>query len=190
MKAITVGIDLRSRGIQTHAELVALWDVTSHKVFWTGKSYPTSDQERDLVQVVDLNTHLMEAAGARLLVLGCHDLNMFSPRVWANSNEGSPRRQRCAAMRKLAVRPKPDLVLQHPHSTDTERIWSTAWSGVTSMLPNTRAWASGLARYRYVNGRPAAPRQPDLDRLCAKTRGGPVLDLIVRPRHRRLTDSR
>ncbi len=47
---LTVGIDLPSDGCS--AELVAVCELANRRVFWTGKSYPRSGQERDLVQVV------------------------------------------------------------------------------------------------------------------------------------------
>ena len=94
---LTIGIDLVSderKGHNEHAELVVIYEIASRRVFWTGKSYPTFGQERDLVQVVDLRTHLRRVAGERVLVLGCHDLNMFSPRGRASQKPGD-RRQRC-----------------------------------------------------------------------------------------------
>lgn len=88
-RVLTIGVDLMSNA--EHAELVAVIDCETGAVIrWTGKSYPTSDQEATLVQVTDLSTHFLEIAGERVLVLGCHDLNMFSARGRANQNP--PRR--------------------------------------------------------------------------------------------------
>ena len=95
-KYLTVGVDLKNNqsdktGPKTlkcpHFELVAVLKLTKNKataIAWTGKSYPTGPQEKSLTQVVDLTTHCVEIGKARTLVLGCHDLNMFSARAWAN----------------------------------------------------------------------------------------------------------
>lgn len=89
---LTLGVDLndrngkrkmdrKSRG--THAELVAIVDLECGKpVRWTGKSYPVDWQERTLVQESKLESHLIECGNERVLVLGCHDLNMFGARAW------------------------------------------------------------------------------------------------------------
>jgi hypothetical protein len=59
---LTIGIDLLRDDDREHAELVAVYELARRRVFWTGKSYPTSGQERHLVQVVELKTHLLELA--------------------------------------------------------------------------------------------------------------------------------
>lgn len=173
--ALTVGIDLSRDDRQEHAELVAVYELSSRRVFWTGKSYPTSDQERHLVQVVDLSTHLLEVADERVLVLGCHDLNMFSPRGWANQARGGVRRQRCEEMRRLARRFEPTMVLQHPHSTDTPNIWRTAWAGLARELPGLRAWASGIGYHRWGK----RPRATLRDVLLATQGGTPSVDFVM-----------
>jgi hypothetical protein len=172
---LTIGVDLASDEPQEHAELVAVCDLASGDVFWTGKSYPTSSQERHLVQVVDLGTHLMEIAGERVIVLGCHDLNMFSPRGRANQVRGSVRWQRCQAMRQLTRDFKPTIVLQHPHSTDSPNIWRTAWSGLVRELGGLKAWASGIAYFSWEG-----PSRGSLDKVLAATQGGtPTVDFVT-----------
>lgn len=162
---LTVGIDLFQD--PEHVELVAVYDVPSAKIVrWTGKSYPTTEQEADLVQIIDLRSHLLEIAGERVLVLGCHDLNMWSPRGWANQSEGSARRQRCDAMRKVAASFRPTVVLQHPHSTDTANIWAVAWSGIRTTFPAVTTWGSGIGYYAR-SGRPRG----SVESVLARTRG-------------------
>jgi hypothetical protein len=170
---LTVGIDLGKLGSK-HAELVAVCELASQRVFWTGKSYPTSDQERDLVQVVDLNTHLLTVADERVIVLGCHDLNMFSPRSRANLAQGGHRWKRCEEMRRIARQFQPTIVLQHPHSTDSPNIWRTAWSGLVRELPGVKAWASGIAYFDWQG----SARGP-LDKVLAATQGGVSSDDFV-----------
>lgn len=172
---LTIGIDLCSDGCSEHAELVAVWELANGRVFWTGKSYPTSGQERDLVQVADLNTHLLAVADERVLVLGCHDLNMFSPRSRANQAQGSHRWQRSKEMRRLACRFRPTIVLQHPHSTDSPNIWRTAWSGLVRDLGGLKAWASGIAYFSWEG-----PPRGSLDKVLAATQGGtPTVDFVT-----------
>ena len=156
---LTLGIDFNhmadvktsNRAIKkSHVELVAVVKLTKRKaqvVAWTGKSYPTDAQEDSLVQVVDLDTHCVRIDGLRILVLGCHDLNMFSMRAWASQKEGSVRRQRCARMRRIAKKFDPTIVIHHPHQTDSSGIWQTAWSGVRKVLPSFKQGVSGIAYY-------------------------------------------
>jgi len=147
---LTIGVDLVSNEARhqfEHAELVAVCDVASGRVHWTGKSFPTSYQERDLVQVVDLESHLMKLADERVLVLGCHDLNMFSARAHSHHAPGGERNTRCDRMRELARRFKPTVVLQHPHQTITPHTWGTAWSGLRKDLPDLKGWASGIGYF-------------------------------------------
>lgn len=171
---LTVGIDLSRKGRQEHAELVAICELANRRILWTGKSYPTADQERHLVQVVDLSTHLVEIADERVLVLGCHDLNMFSPRAWANQAPGGDRRKRCKQMRHLARRFKPTIVLHHPHTTDSPNIWRNAWGGLAGQLPGLRAWASGIGYHRWGK----RPRAPLCDVLMATQGGASSVDFV------------
>ena len=164
---LTLGVDLndwsgrrkmdrQARGI--HAELVAIVDVKKGKpVQWTGKSYPVTWQERTLVQETNLNSHLFETGDESVLVLGCHDLNMFSPRSIANLRPGSFKHERSKRMRKLAMRFRPTMILHHPHSTDMPEIWRVAWTGARQLLPGkahgSHVWASAIA---FHNGREAS----------------------------------
>ena len=175
---LTIGIDLvaeEHKGHQEHAELVAVYEIASQRVFWTGKSYPTSYQERDLVQVADLRTHLLKLADERVLVLGCHDLNLFSPRGRASQKPSGNRRKRCDKMRRIVLRFKPTIVLHHPHSTDSPHIWRTAWGGLTREPHQLRAWSSGIGYHRWGK-RPRAL----LRNVLAATQGGaPAIDFIL-----------
>jgi hypothetical protein len=165
---LTIGIDLHDEAVDERAELVAVFDIASRKlVRWTGKSYPTPSQERSLVQVVDLDSHFLEVAGERVLVLGCHDLNMFSPRGYANQSPGGARRARCEEMRRKVARFRPTVVLQHPHSTDTPNIWRLPWLSLVNAAPSIRVWTSGIA---YYSGNGTA--RAKLSRVLDLTRSG------------------
>lgn len=176
-RVLTIGVDLE--GDDADAELVAVVDCDSGNVVrWTGKSYPTGYQESRLVQVADVGSHLVEIADERVLVLGCHDLNMFSARARANQSEDGQRRQRCDAMAKAAARFKPTVVLQHPHSTDTPNIWRMPWACLTRDFPSVRSYASGIGYFRW-NGEPRS----SLSEVLQGTRSATgVFDVIVRSR--------
>lgn len=171
---LTLGVDLWSD--ERQAELVAVIDTRSGAVVrWTGKSYPTAYQERSLVQVSDLESHLFSVGEHRVLVLGCHDLNMFSARGRANQNPGGARRARCDAMKQLVERYRPTIVLQHPHTTDSPNIWRMPWACLTRAVPSIRTWASSIG-YHYFDG---PPRRP-LEEVLQATRSAHVSDVVVR----------
>lgn len=173
---LTIGIDLSAGSGSLHVELVAVFDVQAAKlVRWTGKSYPTGKQERTLVQMVDLETHLLTIAGERVLVLGCHDLNMFSPRGWANMKKNGKRYIRCNAMRQLAKKFKPTVVLQHPHRTDTPKIWKQSWEELLREFGTVKYWASGICYYNKGD-KLRAPLEKVLKSTCG---GEPTTDIII-----------
>lgn len=174
-KFLTIGIDLRDGPKNSHAEFVAVYDIGRAKlVGWTGKSYPTPRQERALVQVSDVKTHLMHLAGERILVLGCHDLNMFSPRARANQAAKGERRRRSNDMRDAAREFQPTVVLQHPHDTDTPNIWRLPWLSLARDFPSVSTWASGIA---YGTGY----KRARLDRVLALTKSDEreVVDIVL-----------
>ena len=176
-RILTIGVDLMSDA--EHAELVAVIDCDSGEVVrWTGKSYPTGDQEATLVQVADLSTHLLEIADEKVLVLGCHDLNMFSARARANQNPNGVRRQRCDDMAGATARFRPTLVLQHPHSTDSANIWRMPWACLARDFPSVRSYASGIGYFRW-NG---APRRPLREVLAGTRSEDGVADVVVKSR--------
>jgi len=179
-QVLSVSVDLfgGTTFAEPHAELVALIDVVRRRVVgWTGKSYPVAGQARGLVQESNLGSHLIEVADEKVLVLGCHDLNMFSARAYANQASGSPRRMRTMDMLERTRKFRPTLVIQHPHLTDSPRIWSTAWGSLKRSLPSVKAWASGICFYR--GGR---KERAKLDAVLAGTRSTQedVLDILVR----------
>ena len=187
-KFLTIGVDLNNGGIKsntgryardTHAEMVAVVDIGSGGIVCcTGKSYPVGYQEKTLVQETDLESHLFCWRIKHVLVSDCHDLNMFSNRFYANQHSNKPRRKRCDEMRKLVKRFKPEIILHHPHSTDSPRIWSTAWSGASQWLPCGHTYASGIAYYNNQGGN--EPRGC-LNDVLARTRccDSHVSDVIV-----------
>lgn len=173
---LTIGIDVVDGPENAHAELVAVYDTKNEQIIrWTGKSYPTGDQEHTLLHVTDLDSHLLRVAGERVLVLGCHDLNMFSPRGRANQAPDGLRRERCDEMRARVDAFKPTIVLQHPHSTDTPNIWRMPWMSLVKENPSVRCWASGIGYYSWRE-KPRAPLPRVLE--LTKSEDG-VIDVVV-----------
>ena len=83
----TIGIDGFNPTNCQLIELVGIFDLHKEKVIhWTGKFYPTEGQKRDLIKINDLSTHFVELNNQRIVILGRHDLNVFSPRGQANAN--------------------------------------------------------------------------------------------------------
>ena len=183
---LTLGVDLMppeqakgTVGIGTHAELVAVIDLsTGHICHWTGKSYPTSGQENTLVHETRLKSHCWQSEH-RTLILGCHDLNVFSERAKANATRNA-RVKRREELDELACQFKPALVLHHPHQTDTPRIWQMGWSGIRQRWSSTPTYASGIAYFRWDNSRccPLKPRKP-LDSVLRRTKCGAVANICV-----------
>lgn len=177
VRFLSLGIDMfQGVGLGgTHAELVMIVDTESGDIVCrTAKAYPTNQQATRLVREPDLTTHLVTLGGVRVLVLGCHDLNMFSARAWANQKPGSQRRKICSAMRRAAKKFAPQTVLQHPHTTDTPNIWQVGWSGLWDVLPTVEAYASGIC---YWNPKGAC-RKP-LHDVRERTQWGGATDLII-----------
>ncbi len=175
--SITIGIDLYNSA-EMSAELAAFIRTYDGCILrWTGKSYPTPFQERKLIQVLDLESHFLRFEGERVLILECHDLNMFSPRAWSNQLPGGARRKRCGAMRSNVSKFRPTIVLQHPHSTDSERIWLMPWKSLTKKYWSINDWASGICFYRDDGVRST------LAKVAAATRSAKVgLDFVFRLR--------
>ena len=177
---LTLGVDLtppgqakRTVGTGTRAELVVVIDLsTGYPCKWTGKSYPTGWQENILVHETDLNSHCW-LSEPRTLILGCHDLNAFSNRAQATATRPA-RVQRWKELEDLADQFKPQVVLHHPHETDSPNIWSGGWSGIGQRLDSVRTYASGIA---YFNQHQEL--RQSLDSVLRRTKHGPVVDIHV-----------
>ena len=177
---LTVGVDLVAAGQSktaggsgTQAQMVGVVDLDQGAVVrWTGKSYPTGDEERVLVQEPNLKSHLLRVAGQRVLLLGCHDLNMFSGRARANAK--NERRRRWQDMNTLAHQFKPTMVLHHPHQTDEPATWRAGWSGLRQFLGFNGPYASGIAYSPYYR----RARHP-LEGVLRVTKSDDVIDVRV-----------
>jgi hypothetical protein len=172
---LTVPVDLRGACIE-HVELIALVDVLAGEtVGWTGKSYPTMDQENSLIHVRNPKSHQFNVGAERVLILGCHDLNIFNGRARANQKPGGHRHQRCQEMLEAFDAFHPTCIIQHPHGTDTWKSWNASWRAVERRYPSV-AWASAIA---YAsNGAYRAPLKDVLARTHCE--GEKAENVIIR----------
>ena len=191
---LTVGVDLNNTNEkasrETHAELVALVDGKSGKVIhWTGKSYPAPahrddatgrywDQSRTLVQA-PAESHCFRKGKQRILILGCHDLHMFGGRGKPSKNGRTYKEARKEEMLVLAQALEPQVVLHHPHTTYSPRIWGPAWGHLRTLLPTVATDASGIS----FCGKPPCEEKwnchQTLERVLESTAQGLVFDIVV-----------
>jgi len=127
---ITIGVDSYSdlNLKKPHIELVGVYNGEWH---FTGKSYPTVEQQRGLIRA-DLSSHFMDLKD-KVMVLGCHDLTIFNPRAIAIVKGW--RREIIDEFLGMATDFKPEIVLHHPHYTDSKFTWLNAWKNLERLLP-------------------------------------------------------
>jgi hypothetical protein len=154
-----------------HVELVFALDLESGRLWRTGKSYPNPRQEHGLIRVADLESHFAEIGGREIVLLSCHDLNFFSPR--SQHNARGWRRESIGRFRQLARERRPELLLWHPHKSDTPRTWIPGLGGLRKEWPAISYAGSGIY---YNDGQP--PRA-SLDSVLKHTKNVPAIDLIV-----------
>ena len=140
---------------------------------WTGKFYPTEGQKRRLIKFNNLDSHFIELNNQKIMILGCHDLNVYSPRGQAMVKPGGYKKEIADAFKSKSKEFQPDIILQHPHTTDTPNIWNLAWKTVEKELPNTQHFASAI-KYHNWNGKP----RRKLDLVLEKTKKGDVIDFF------------
>jgi hypothetical protein len=182
---LTLGTDLDSPGTSTTAELVGLYDLKEKRfLHWTGKSYPVGTQETVLARQPDFTTHLLHLQDERLVLLGCHDLNLLSNRAEKAAQRGTGQKIRLQTIhefRRLLREFRPTLILHHPHGTDSHFIWGVAYSNVREMFPDT-SYASGIGYYRWTQHGPIFTPRKSLEHVRASTTNlddDRILDIIV-----------
>lgn len=182
---ITLGIDSYKEKISTtqnyisqpHIELVFLINLKNKKFYWTGKSYPTTRQQDGLVRNCNLSNHFIELENVgKVMILGCHDLNMFSNRNWKKTGEW--RREIKTKFRTLAKKEKPIYVLHHPHTTVNVRTWLNAWSSLKKMIPTVEECA-GAGRYYEPDKEPSKWDKLDDVLKTTKSERTDTVDFIV-----------
>ena len=172
---LVVGADVHGLGHGAYGETALVYDVaTGRLVGSTGKSYPTTKQERKLVRNPDARGHALDVGGEQVAVLVCHDLQAWSPR--GASTRGRVRAKVAEDLEGAFRDAHPTTVLHLPHTTHSAQTWSNPWAEVGDLLPGA-AWASAV-KYRKGNHRPDATLLPQ---VLDGTRSGPgdVLDIIL-----------
>ncbi len=171
---ITFGID-GYNFYQQAIELVAIFDVKQKKVIhWTGKFYPTESQKNNLIVYPDLDTHFIKLNNEKVMVLGCHDLKVFDNRAYTNAKEGGWKKTIATEFRKKAKNFAPEVVLHHPHTTDTYRIWNSSWATLEKILPSVKHYASAI---NYTN--PSGEIRGELEDVLKKTSKSDIFDFVL-----------
>jgi hypothetical protein len=180
---LTIGIDTHKAKISVtqshipcnHAELVYVADLRSGALYFTGKSYPTSGQEKGLLRITDLKTHFTDLNGQSALILGCHDLTIFNPRSDATARGW--RADVKKAFKKIASCRQPAIVLHHPHTTVKRLTWQHAWEGLHRELSSVRSYL-GTGCYSIRDPKNGFDRD-ELDAVLEKTASPDVLNVVV-----------
>ncbi len=182
-KYITLGVDSFKKMVSItqkyighlHIELVCIYDLDNEKEYWTGKSYPTSGQENGLVRLADYSSHFIDLEDiGRVMVLGCHDLNIYNNRNWADTKAW--RKEIKTVFRELAKEKRPICVLHHPHTTVKIRTWLNSWHTLSNMLPSVSHYC-GAGRYYESDREPS--KWDALADVLKNTKNGSTIDFIV-----------
>ena len=174
-RCVTFGIDshfFRDSWWDPHVELVFALDLHTGEAWPTGKSYPNPGQQQGLVRIADLESHFIRACGRDVALLSCHDLSLFSPRSYHNARGW--RRETIERFRQMAHERKPELLIWHPHRSDTPRTWIPGLGGMRKELPGISYISAGM----YHNDG-AIPRA-SLESVLKHTKNVPALDLIAK----------
>ena len=179
---VTLGVDSYKEKISTtqnyinqpHIELVFLIDLRNNKFYWTGKSYPTPNQQNGLVRITDLKTHFFDLDVGKVMILGCHDLTIFNPR---SKNAKGWRKEVNEKFKKLTKKEKPKFVLQHPHTTVKVKTWLNAWRCLKKTIRSVEIYASA-GRYHESNRQ--FSEYDKLDDVLTYTKCGNTIDFLVR----------
>jgi hypothetical protein len=180
---LTIGVDSYKSQISStdahipdnHAELVYVVNLKTGDTHFTGKSYPTPNQEGGLLRVLDLGSHFITLDGAPTMVLGCHDLTIFNPRSDATASGWRLRAKN--DFKNFAKKQKPRWVLQHPHTTVNPMTWRHAWNGLLAELPSVTSYL-GTGCYSYRDSKNGLNRKP-LQAVLGGTKSLDVADIVV-----------
>ena len=180
---LSIGIDTHKDLISTtanyisrdHAELVYVIDLRTEKIHFTGKSYPTSAQEKGLLRVTNLDSHFVDLGGETAMVLGCHDLTIFNPR--SDATVSVPwRLETKEKFKQQAQQHAPKFVLHHPHTTVKRSTWRNAWIRLRENFPSIESYV-GTGCYSFRDDG-WAKRDP-LDVVLRETKRGDAVDIVV-----------
>ena len=166
---------------EPHAETAVHVDVATGAVrALTGKSYPTTGQQDDLIRNPRPSTHVAEIGGERLAVLVCHDLAAWSPR--GNAVAGGARADAWHAMQEAVSAGRPTLAVQLPHTVDKAGTWRAAWSRFRDLAGPQLA--AGTTAIRHLDQSYQGVATPVGTGLLAGTGTGTrAVDVVVRSRN-------
>jgi len=187
---ITLGVDSCKEKISTtqnyigqlHIELVFLIDLRNKKIYRTGKSYPTSNQQDGLVGIRDLKTHFITLDVGKIMLLGCHDLTIFHPR--SDAVALGWRRSLKEKFKHIAKRENPIIVLQHPHTTGCINVWTSSWNNLMKTLPSVKKYANAgrwphITHHLYRKGKKKGKAHCKLEDVLEKTKNCNSIDFII-----------
>lgn len=169
---ITIGIDGINSTESRHIELIGIYSLKKAKVIrWTGKFYPTERQKRRLIKFNNLDSHFIELNNQKVVVLGCHDLHVYSSRGQSIANVEGYKKKIANRFRSKNKKFKPDIILQHPHTTDTPNSWRNSWNVIEKELPSVKHFASAIKYYNW-----GEECRRELDYVLERTKKGDVID--------------
>jgi len=170
---ITLGVD----GSENKIQLVGLVNLKNNQYHWTGKSFPTSEEERKLILVSNLGTHFVDLDNiGRVMILDCHDLSVFSQRGAATTRK-KWRKDIREKLSKMVKKTEPGIVLHLAHTTYSSKTWTDKWNRLCK-LATVQKYASA---FRYLNGKDGKTRS-FLNDVRHKTKLGNTIDFIVNTR--------
>jgi hypothetical protein len=187
VRYLSLGIDLKGEN-RAHIETAVLYDTRGDSVVAvTGKSFPTSGQERTLIRNALLETHLVELDSRRAATLVCHDLSVFNPRGRA-VRKGQRDKVGDAMARRIAAY-APSIALHQAHTVERPGTWRNAWAAFRAENPMVRGYTTA---FRYLGYGGVPPTAVLSKGVLEATRGGDLaaLDVVLASQEtaRRLTE--
>jgi hypothetical protein len=174
--AILIGVDVKDgNGTEPHGEASVLVDTQAQTVTAiTGKTFPTTDQEVELIRNAAATSHVQRVQGEQVAVLVCHDLMTWSPRSKANRKRT---RASVGTEMERAIRDgNPTLALHQAHTVSSTRTWSAAWA---ALLRSNQQTTTAATAFRFLTKEYQRPDAPLDQRLLAATGRGDVVDVVL-----------
>ena len=176
---LVIGVDLFASddGGKRYGETALVVRSRDGKVVgWTGKSYPTTEQQSHLIRNDDAPNHLIRVGKDRVAILVCHDLVAFGKR-----SEKNRRHVRACVGEQLenVLSEGPSIVLHLPHTLDAMKTWGPAWNRLLHAHGTpTTVWASAV---KYRTAGDLQPEEPMRRRLLETSSSGydSVLDIVL-----------
>lgn len=178
---LVIGVDIwPTPADKPYGETACLYDVAEGTIrVITGKSYPNTGQQDDLIRNPDLASHVVDVGDERLAVLVCHDLAAWHPRGKKYSK--GEREQTWRAIRVAVTDARPTLAVQLPHTVRTVRTWAPAWSTFARLAGGSLR--AGTTAIRHLDQGYHAVSESLAEPLLAGTGwGSRVVDVVVEGR--------